>query len=284
MNENVGKNYDLKPLLAIIDKILSEFYEENYWGYSLPNYISASHNAHPNYAGYLDDKKTLTFEDINNIFDMMEEEKKEIFDEKYIEELYLKHQEKERVQEKHIADFLSLLDKKCVLVIAPGQSTVEERDKIVNCSKQEKILTISINYDYDEQLTDFIFLSNLRRYLNLPPQKRVKSIVTSNIPALDVYLQVRYKDLLNGTDIVTDNAGLMLIKMLINFGVKKVIIAGMDGYSANPEENYAVQEMNLHTKRGLAKRKNIGMMTVLKEFQKYIEIEMLTTPKFVMLN
>ena len=45
-------------------------------GYSLPNYISASHNTHPNYAGYLDSKKTLTFEDMDEIFDMMDEEDK----------------------------------------------------------------------------------------------------------------------------------------------------------------------------------------------------------------
>lgn len=43
-------------MLSIIDEILNEFYQRNYWGYSLPNYLSAAHNAHPNYAGYLDDK------------------------------------------------------------------------------------------------------------------------------------------------------------------------------------------------------------------------------------
>lgn len=78
LNENAGKNYKLKPILTLIDEILNEFYQRNYWGYSLPNYISASHNAHPNYAGYLDDKKTLTFEDMNSIFDMMDDEKKSL--------------------------------------------------------------------------------------------------------------------------------------------------------------------------------------------------------------
>ena len=59
LNDNADGNYDIKPLLSIIDEILNAFYQRNYWGYSLPNYLSAAHNAHPNYAGYLDDKKTL---------------------------------------------------------------------------------------------------------------------------------------------------------------------------------------------------------------------------------
>ena len=76
LNENTSKEYDIKPLLSIIDKILNNFYQRSYWGYSLPNYISAVHNAHPNYAGYLDDKKTLPIEAMNAIFDMRDEEKK----------------------------------------------------------------------------------------------------------------------------------------------------------------------------------------------------------------
>ncbi|HFP8864919.1 TPA: 3-hydroxy-3-methylglutaryl-CoA lyase, partial [Enterococcus faecium] len=50
LNDNAGKKYQLKPLLYIIDEILNSFYQKSYWGYSLPNYISAVHNAHPNYA------------------------------------------------------------------------------------------------------------------------------------------------------------------------------------------------------------------------------------------
>ncbi len=284
LNENAGKKYQIKPLLAIVDKILTRFYELNYWGYSLPNYISASHNAHPNYAGYLDAKKTLTFEDMNNIFDMMDEDKKIAYDKTYIEELYLKYQEKDRVQEAHLSEFSERIKDKTVLIIAPGQSSVLERDKIVKCIKLDDVVTISINYDYDESLTEFIFISNLRRYHDLPIDKKFKSIVTSNIPAVDVYLQVRYKDLLNDKEAVEDNAGLMLIKFLISQGIKKILIAGMDGYSTNPDENYADQKMNFYTEKELAEKKNAGMVAVLREYKKLIDIEMLTTPKYVIID
>ena len=88
LNDNANGEYDLKPLLTIIDEILNGFYQRNYWGYSLPNYLSATHGAHPNYAGYLDDKKTLTVEDMNEIFDMMDPVKKVSYDKNYAEELY----------------------------------------------------------------------------------------------------------------------------------------------------------------------------------------------------
>lgn len=284
LNENAGKSYDIKPLLIIVDKILTPFYERSYWGYSLPNYISASHNAHPNYAGYLDSKKTLTFEDMNEIFDMMDDDKKVSYDKVYIEELYLKYQEKDRVQEAHLSEFTDKVKDKVALIIAPGKSALVETDKIIKCAKREETLTISINYDYDETLTDYIFISNRRRYRDLPVEKKTKSIVTSNIPAVDVYLQVRYKDLLNCTEAVEDNAGLMLIKFLINQGIRKIYIAGMDGYSPNSDENYADQRMNFFTEKEMAKKKNFGMISLLKEYKKQIDIEMLTTPRYVSLD
>lgn len=284
LNENAGKKYDIKPLLTIIDKILTGFYERNYWGYSLPNYISASHNAHPNYAGYLDAKKTLTYEDMNNIFDMMDEEKKFSYDKEYIEDLYLKYQEKDRTLEAHISEFDEIIKGKKVLIVAPGQSSIIEREKIVDTAIKEDVVTISINYEYDSSLTDFIFISNLRRYRDLNPDIKGKCIVTSNIPAIDVYMQVKYKDLINEDDVVFDNAGLMLVKLLMKHGVKKVFIAGMDGYSPNQDDNYADERMNFHTEKDLAERKNKGLMDILKQYSEEIEIVMLTVEKYVILG
>ena len=283
LNENAGKHYEIKPLLVIIDKILTPFYERSYWGYSLPNYISASHSAHPNYAGYLDAKKTLTFEDMDEIFDMMDDDKKVSFDKNYIEELYLKYQDKENVQEAHLSDFKNILKEKDVLIIAPGSSSETERDKIVSVAQRSEIVTVSINYDFDDTVTDFLFVSNLRRYRDLPPDKKSKCIVTSNIPAIDVYLQVRYKELLNSVETVKDNAGLMLAKFLMQLGIRKIYIAGMDGYSSIADENYADQNMFFYTEKELAEKKNAGIISVLREISKNVDIEFVTTPKYIVI-
>ena len=144
LNENADGKYDIKPLLVIIDEILNEFYQRNYWGYSLPNYLSASHNAHPNYAGYLDDKKTLTVESMNQIFDMMDEEKKYTFDKTYIEEIYLKFMTTGSIQEEHKSELNNVFSGKKVLLIAPGKSSVDERQKICEFSRQDDVITVRV--------------------------------------------------------------------------------------------------------------------------------------------
>lgn len=75
LNKNFGKEYVIKPILHVMDEVINRFYEEKPWGYSLPNYLSAVHMIHPNYAGYLSEKKTLAIEDMDEIFSMMDIEK-----------------------------------------------------------------------------------------------------------------------------------------------------------------------------------------------------------------
>lgn len=284
LNENAGKNYQLKPLLNLIDEILNEFYLRNYWGYSLPNYISAAHNAHPNYAGYLDDKKTLTVGDMNEIFEMMDDEKKVSYDKSYIEELYLKYMATGKVYEEHKTELKERLFGKKVLIIGPGKSSVEEKDKIIKFASKEDLVVLTINYDYDYRKSDFIFISNLRRYRELPEENRSRCIVTSNISGDGVYFQVKYRDLLNNEEAVRDNAALLAIKFLMKEGVKEIWLAGIDGYSHDARENYGKDDMAFFTRNAVLDAINAGMIKVLKEFSKEIRIEFLTTPRYVILS
>ncbi len=282
LNENAGKHYQLKPILTLIDEILNEFYQRNYWGYSLPNYISAAHNAHPNYAGYLDDKKTLTIEGMNDIFDMMDEDKKVSYDKAYIEELYLKYMATGKVQEEHKTELKERLKGKKILLIAPGKSSVDEDEKI-RAFKTDEVIVISVNYAYESITPDFIFLSNLRRFRELDSNQKNKCIVTSNIPAEGVYYQTKYRDLLNSEEAVADNAGLMVIKFLMQYEVEGIYLAGFDGYSHDVRENYGSSEMAFITRNAVLDAMNAGMSKVLKEYSNKINIRFVTAPKFVVL-
>lgn len=283
MNDYVDSRYRLKPILTIIDDVLNKFYQENYWGYSLPNYLSASHNAHPNYAGYLDDKKTLTVENIHDIFNMMEPEKKSVFDKKYIEELYVQYMASGQVYEEHLNELKEKLNGKRVLIIAPGKSVEDEKEKVKEFGSQGDVVSISVNFDYPHYDADFIFLSNLRRFREIDKSKRVKMIVTSNIPDCGVYLRTKYTKLLNEIEAVKDNAGMMLIKYLITMGVKEIYLAGMDGYSHDAYENYAEHSMAIITRKAVLNAMNAGMSHMLKEYSEEVDIKFLTQPKFVKL-
>ena len=281
LNENADGQYVLKPLLTIIDEILNDFFQRNHWGYSLPNYLSAAHNAHPNYAGYLDDKKTLTVEDMNEIFDMMDEDKRLSYDKDYIEEVYLRYMATGRVQEAHMAELKDKLAEKKVLLIAPGKSSVDEMERIVEFAGKDDVISISVNFDYTCVETDFIFLSNLRRFRELGVDKRSKCIVTSNIPADNVYLQTKYRDLLTDIEAVKDNAGLMAIKFLMNYGVKEIYLAGFDGYAHDVSENYGDRQMAFITRNAVLDAMNEGMTAVMKRYSKDVDINFLTDEKHV---
>lgn len=281
LNEHNNSNYILKPLLSIIDEILNGFYQKNYWGYSLPNYISAKHWAHPDYASYLTDKNTLTVENIDEIFSMMSQEKKVEFDKNYIENLYIQYMSTGKVQEEHLDELKKLVINKKVLLIAPGKSSITQKDKIINKAKSDDVIVISLNYDYTEIETDYIFISNLRRFKELDCNKYKKCIITSNIPADRIYIQTDYFKLINSQEFVRDNAGLMAIKFLISLGVKTIYLAGFDGYSYDNDENYASNEMEIITKKALIESINIGMCKEIKEMRKQANIEFLTSELYI---
>lgn len=281
LNENIDQKYNLKPLLAIIDEILNDFYEQNHWGFSLPNYLSAKYNTHPNYAGYLDAKKTLTVESMDEIFSMMDDEKRINYDKKYIEELYTRYMAEGQVQENRLCELKKRIAGKKILIIAPGKSVHDERDKIIQCAKTKADVRISINFDYSGCETDYIFLSNLRRYRELDEDKRFKCIVTSNIPSKDCYLQTKYSDLLNDIEAVRDNSGMMLIKYLLQLGAEKIYIAGIDGYSADASQNFVDEKMNFYTQKKVFESMNDGLSKAIKQLKKQIAIEYVTTAKYL---
>lgn len=281
LNENVGTGYALKPLLNIIDEILNDFYLRNKWGFSLPNYLSAAHNIHPNYASYLDDKKTLTVNDMNEIFERMDEDKKVSFQKAYIEELYLSYMEMGGTQGDHQVGLNEKLVGKKLLLVAPGKSSVEERKSITNFASADDVVTVSVNFDYQGCDVDYIFLSNLRRFRELSEDKYYKCIVTSNIPAREALLQVKYHDLLESEEAVADNAGLMAIKFFMNCGVKDIYLAGFDGYSHAVDENYGNSQMAYVTRDTVLDAINLGMSRVLGKYSEKANIYFLTKPKYV---
>ena len=279
LNECFDVDYKIEPLLEIIDSILYDCYQRNPWGYSLPNYLSAVHNAHPNYAEFLDNKKTLKIKDMNAIFGMMREDKKVCFDKTYMETLYLEYMNRAKV-EAVICSKDSLFKGKTILLIAPGKSSYLERREIALFEEQHEVVTISINFDYPFLETDYIFVSNARRYKELYDQKK-KCIITSNIIEDETYQRVSYKELLCEEECVQDNAGLMAIKYLILNQAAKIYLAGFDGYAHDTTENYIADALEIPTKKWVLDAMNEGMNRVLSRYARMINIQWLTKQKFI---
>lgn len=281
LNSNADKNYSLRPLLEIIDEILSGFYQRAYWGYSLPNYLSAVHGAHPNYAIYLDERRTLTVKEMNEIFDSLDREKRVSFDRNYIEQVYTQYLSMKKSDEVHRSELNGKISGKTILLIAPGKSSDSEHELIEKFAADNECITVSINFDYSYVNTDFIFLSNLRRFRELDPAKVSKCIVTSNITAEGVYYRADYGGLIFAEDAVSDNAGLMAVKFFASHGAGEIYLAGFDGYSHYDDENYLSSDMTLPTRNEILDAQNDGMTKILSELSRGISIKFLTLPRHV---
>lgn len=276
LNEYSDGKYLIKPLLYLIDEILNDFYKKNYWGYSLPKYLSATHNVHPNYASFFDEKNTLTVEAMDEIFGQITPEKKFEFDRNYAEALYhqymalahkhLCHVHKDRLKEK-------VLGKK-ILLIAPGKSSETDKDKILRYIEKEDVVSVGINFEYKN--AELIFISNLIRFRDLGADKYKKCIVTSNIFAEEVYAQVKYDELLVPIASVQDNAGMMAIRLMIELGAEEIYLAGFDGYSHFSEDNYSLCQRALITKPELADAMNEGISQMIRQFENEIPVRFIT--------
>ena len=57
-------------------------------------------------------------------------------------------------------------------------------------------------------------------------------------PKKEEEIQLNYSSYVIENEVVADNPTLMLLKVFITLGVQDVSIAGFDGFSADPNENY----------------------------------------------
>lgn len=281
LNDYKEKDYLISPILTAIDEVIGYFYDKHYWGYSLPNYLSAKYNCHPNYANYLSAKHTLTIDNINDIFAMFDENKKNNYDELYVESVYFEYMKRGQDNETQISNFKKEIIGKEVLIIAPGKSFIEELDRIREYVNEHKPIIICVNFIQSLLNVDYVFVSNLRRYKNIPSIYFDKLIATSNLKAERAHIIVKYEELLNDEEGVRDNSALMLIKLLMNCDVRKITLAGLDGYSYDMEENFISRGMDFSITKRNAEIINNGIETVLDMYAKKVKIEFLTKEKRV---
>lgn len=281
LNETRETNYKSIYLLRIIDEILMQFYNRNYWGFSIPYYISAINECHPNYASFLDGRKTLTVENMEYIMERIDEDKKSVFDEKYIQKLYMEFMTRDKVNVENDRIFEELVADKNILLVAPGKSILDEENKIRDCVEKNNPIIISINFSYDAFQTDFIFISNIRRFEELDARYLTKVISTSNIQSDDIYMKLNYESHIINDDFVKDNAGLMLIHYLIGKKVKKIFLAGFDGFSMDIDQNYIDDEMAQVNNKNILVQTNNGLKKMLGQYAQIIPMEFVTEPRFI---
>lgn len=277
MNDNYDTHYSIKPMLHIMDEYLADFYKTKFWGYSLPLYLSASHDCHPNYAIYLAEKNTLSVSAFDGLLQSISEEDKAVYTKDKADQYYNDYLRRQIDDKDTIAVLKQTFFDKHILVIGPGKSVVEYQDDIKKyLATREKTIVVSINY-YNEQLkSDYIFVSNMRRLKKIKDKGNAQVITTSNIHECNnADYVINYKSSNCPYKEIVDNGGLMLLRLLSSLQVKDITIAGMDGYSSKIGDNYYTQSFEIYQYRDLDEI-NKWISEELKEINKTCNLNFIT--------
>jgi len=287
LNENNGSSYDIDQILEAIDVDIMKEFNKQRWGYSLPYYIAALNDCHPDYVKHLLNKKTLAVKTVNEILIQIPSEMKLSFKKILIESLYSDFQDKYFNDKTSYENLTTELAGKPILLLGPGGSLVSEADRISTFIETKKPLVFSINFINDQFPIDYVFMGNAKRYSQFFHKiygeiQKCKVICTSNISesGKNIDYKFNYGTLSLDIDSVSDNPLLMLLQILMKCKCQEVYLAGFDGYSQNGESNYYKEYIPyLYCDVDLIKRNDI-ISLYLNQYQEKIKIKTLTKSEY----
>ena len=250
LNHVYGKNYQISQFLEAIDANIVNYYTPATWGYNMFYYLAASNDCHPTYVSDLINKRTLSVKSINEVLSRLQGEKKLLYDKEYIEQLYKEYQDIDIDDSLDIEKLSQEFKNRDVLIIGPGKNLRLQKDRIKKCIDEYNPIIVSINFMEKDIESDYIFLSNSKRYLQLSSLLSRKSdthkiIATSNVTKTNGKFDytLKYSLLIDENAEVIDNSLIMLLKVMKRIGVKNVHLAGFDGYEGGQTKSYIEDHM-----------------------------------------
>ncbi|MGL5058150.1 MAG: aldolase catalytic domain-containing protein [Fusobacteriaceae bacterium] len=277
MNKYYSKDYEVENFLKIMDLYLEKIYQKEKWGYNLGHFISAKLGCHPNYASYLLDKRNIGVEAIKLILKNIPEIEKSLFNKELVESEYLNYQKK---SSENYSDINSINLAENLLIIAPGLSVVENQDFLNEfINKTSELSIISLNHKNIFIKSDYLFFSNEKRFEEFSEnyKKKEKIILVSNIKRNELadYIVDYNNYTKNLTEILSTEILFNIIEE--NKIIKKVYIAGMDGYSRDRKNYYfdTLDTLNIEETNRKIKSKLKSSNKFLKFLTKsiYMEVE-----------
>lgn len=274
MISKLGYSYNLDALLDLIDDYMDNIKTKCSWGYTTSYFVAGCYSAHVNNITYLTKKNSIRSKDIRYILNKIGSTSRKRYDYDLLEKTYLDYLTFD-IDDKVSMDKLDFkLNRKDVLILVPGRTIVTNKDKIECFIREKKPIIISINFIHSDIPSDYIYMSNYRRYSywkHDPSFSYQKKIIASNIKQdadSPNELIVSFNKLIKCGWEHIDNSTLMFLRLLDTFELNSITIAGFDGYcyENNTVLNYATSELELSNVRDDPKSLNTEISAMLSDF------------------
>jgi 4-hydroxy 2-oxovalerate aldolase len=274
-------DYEFDNILDIIDEHIYDFSKTYSWGYSIPALMAGIYKSHPNNVIYLTEKFRLDTKDIKYIMSMIDPQIRQIYDYDNIERLYIEYIANKIDDREALIKLKSLIGEDEILVMVPGNTIVSHQDNINEYIQQNDPFVISINFIADIKKS-VAFFGNQKRYNNDTGEKMI--VITSNIKSHNNNdIIVNYESLIMREGKYFDNSTIMLLNLLRKLNVRKLSIAGFDGYIAG-KENYSSDSLTIKRHESEYDELNAELMAMFTKFVKTIfnkcEIKFITPSIF----
>jgi 4-hydroxy 2-oxovalerate aldolase len=278
LNLFYGKDYRVAPLLEIIDKVINQLHNEYYWGYAPEYYLSSANHCSPSYASHFYNKHMLPIDQVGELLGMVAEEKKISFDKDYAEKLYRQYNESKSVDDTDVVKELKdTLLGKTILLVAPGKSIVEDIEMIKKLGQQQDVLTIGLNCSLDIHY-DYLLTTRAEIYDQAVAEGR-NIIVPSNVSkgGRGSVKVLNYANWIEVDERTHDSSSVIALKLLQACKVKKILLAGFDGFSIDINDNYYEKSLRRPVNSEQAERRNAYYKSFIKRISDSgIEISFVT--------
>lgn len=246
LNNNYNSNYDMNMVMDAIDTYMEKFQEKFSWGYSTPYFIAGMYCCHVNNIAYLQKNHRTNAKDMRNIIESMGEDDRKSYDYDLLEEKYITNQNHKIDDELTMKKLKEELKGKQVLLLAPGESTHSEKEKINNYIRENQPIVIAVNAVNDQYECEYIYFTNTIRYdyaKNTYNEQfnNTNKIVLSNIKteAADCEDIINFNHVIKRGWEYFDNAMISCLRLMDKLHVENIAIAGFDGFKHSYNESYA---------------------------------------------
>lgn len=249
MVSQLNYGYDMDAILDVIDGYMDNLRARCTWGYSTSYFVAGCFSAHVNNIAYLSKKNSIKSKDIRYILNKIGASARKRYEYDLLEKTYMELLEAEIDDHTALEELRVGVGKRKVLVLVPGNTVTTEIETIKEYIKKNSPIIISVNFIHDEIISDFVYMSNVKRYRywrNSDKFAGVHKILTSNItdPTDDKTHVISFTKLVKCGWEHLDNSTIMLLRLLDIIDVSEVAIAGFDGYDYT-NNNYATKSLEL---------------------------------------